>query len=168
MIREVLTERYKPNSFIQFKLKPAVKARAVAEAVIRRPVTAKDRVRSHASPREFYGGQMAVGQVFLWVVCFSSVSINSHTLRYLHVALTRTNERSLGSFQKGRVIHQSGSIWQKRMSDVAFKGLNQASTKYMSNYTCLKHPWVIIHVIKQAVTFSIKENNFTYQGSTPT
>jgi hypothetical protein len=42
---------------------PAVKCRAVAVAVSRRPVT-EDRVRSHAIPREFYGGQMAVGQVF--------------------------------------------------------------------------------------------------------
>jgi hypothetical protein len=86
---------------------PAVKYRAVAVAVAvsRRPVT-EDRVRSHAIPREFYGGQMAVGQVFLWVVCFPSVSINAHTLLYLHVALTRTNGRSLRTFQKARAIQK--------------------------------------------------------------
>lgn len=47
---------------------------------------------------------MAVGQVFLWVVCFSSVSINAHTILYLHVALTRTNGRSLETFQKAKAI----------------------------------------------------------------
>jgi len=46
---------------------PTVNGRAVADAVSRRPVT-EDRVRSHAIPREFDGGQMAVEQVFLWVV----------------------------------------------------------------------------------------------------
>jgi hypothetical protein len=84
---------------------PAVKGLAVAEAVSRRPVT-EDGVRSHAIPREFYGGQMAVGQVFLWVVCLSPVCINAHTLLYLHVALTRTNGRSLGTFQKARAIQK--------------------------------------------------------------
>jgi len=47
---------------------------------------------------------MAVEQVFLWVVCFSSVSINAHTLLHLHVALTRPNGRSLRTFQKARAI----------------------------------------------------------------
>jgi len=64
----------------------------------------EDRVRSHAIPGEFYGVQMA-GQVFLWVVCFPSVNINAHTLLYLH-ALTRTNGRSLGTFQKARAIQK--------------------------------------------------------------
>jgi hypothetical protein len=84
---------------------PAVKGCAVVEMVIRHSVTAKDQVQSHANPPEFYGGQMAAEQVFLWVVCFSAVSINAHTLRYLHVALTRTNKRSLGTFQKATVMN---------------------------------------------------------------
>jgi hypothetical protein len=60
---------------------PAVKGRAVAEAVSRLPVI-EDRVRSLAIPREFYSGQMAVGQVsgFSSGSFFSSASINTNTL----------------------------------------------------------------------------------------
>lgn len=106
---------------------PAVKGRAVAEAVSCRPVT-EDLVRSHAIPREFYGRQMAVGQVFLWVVGFSSVSINAHTPLYLHVAFTRKNGRSLGTFQKASVIQKI----KEHMIEtcVSFSSLlNQATTK---------------------------------------
>jgi len=46
------------------------------------------------------------GQVFFWVVSFSSVSINAHTLLYLHVALTRTNGRSLETFKKAWAIQK--------------------------------------------------------------
>jgi len=85
---------------------PVVKGRAVPWLGRLVACLTEDWVRSHAIPVEYYGRQMAVGQVFLWVVCFSSVSINAHTLLYLHAALTRTNGRSLETFQKARAIQK--------------------------------------------------------------
>jgi hypothetical protein len=71
---------------------PTVNGRAVADAVSRRPVT-EDRVRYHASPREFYGGQMAVGQVFLLVVyCHLPVSILILFFIYMLLLPEQTDE----------------------------------------------------------------------------
>jgi hypothetical protein len=47
----------------------------MAQVVSRRPVTAKARVCSRASPRRFVVGEVALGQVFLRVLRFSPVDI---------------------------------------------------------------------------------------------
>jgi hypothetical protein len=44
--------------------------RAMAQPVSRLPVTAEARVRTRTSPRGIFGGQVALGQVFLRVLQF--------------------------------------------------------------------------------------------------
>jgi hypothetical protein len=87
---------------------PAVKGRAVAEAVSHQPVT-EDRVRYHAIPREFYGGQMAVGQAFLWVVFPLAVSMIILFFIYMWFLPKQTGEayepsKKQGPFKKSRSI----------------------------------------------------------------
>jgi hypothetical protein len=55
-----------------------------------------------------------LGQVFLCVLPFSPVYIVPPKLRthlHLHVALTRTKERSLGTFQKSNALSEIGDHW---------------------------------------------------------
>jgi hypothetical protein len=74
------------------------------------PLTADTRAVFDISPREICGGQLALGQVFLWYFGFSPVSIiplTNHFRLHLHVALARrTNRQSWGTLQKGKLFQK--------------------------------------------------------------
>jgi hypothetical protein len=88
--------------------------RAISQAVSCRVLTADDLVLSQASVCEIWMEEVALGQGFLPVIPFSTVSIILPVLHIyvrLYVALTRrTSGRSLVTFRKQVLFRKSGSI----------------------------------------------------------
>jgi hypothetical protein len=78
--------------------------RVTVQTVSSLPFTAAARVRSQISPCEIYGGKSGRGQGFLQEIRFfpvSNISPVTHIHLHLHVTFaSRTNGRSLGTFQK--------------------------------------------------------------------
>jgi len=70
--------------------------------------------------------EVAMGQVFLCILQFSivyKISPKFHTHLHLHVALTsRTNERSLGTFQNQRCFGNPGEPERKVLSLTSYSG----------------------------------------------
>jgi len=111
---------------------------AIAQAVTSRPVTAKARVRSHVIPREILCTEVRKGKVFLRVFWFSPVRIipsTLHALFHLHVTPTRrTNELSLGNFQKTTLFLKSRALDRGIFTFFAY----QYSSSYMSADVVIK------------------------------
>jgi hypothetical protein len=103
----VFTARYELNLLMQLKLI------FIFWAVSRRPITAEARIRSEISRCEICDGQSVHwGRFSSEYFGFSLPVISPISLLslHLHVALTRTKGRSLGTFQKVIPFRKSRSI----------------------------------------------------------
>ena len=100
---------------------------AMAQAVSCQPVTTEARVQAQISPREM-AGKVAVGQVFPPKYFVFSLSVPFHqcnTLIFIYMLLTRrTNERSLGTFQKSGFLSEIRKHWIEKYFHFVFKGLH--------------------------------------------
>ena len=79
---------------------------------------------------DFVVGKVALGQVFCFfrVLPFSIVSIIPQMLHTrLHVAVTRTNRPTLGTFQKVNALSEIGEHWIEKYFHIIFKRLQRCS-----------------------------------------
>jgi hypothetical protein len=102
----------------------------MAQAVIRWPLTAEAQVLSHVTPREICSEKCGVWTHLFQLFRFPLVNLIVLfllTLLHVHFALTSTNERSLGTFQKSIHTHLTIQgiiakiIWSRRIVNIIFE-----------------------------------------------